>query len=479
MLPTLRPKSYRRRALARRSVLFLAVTAAMGAAAASESHFAVLDKGVIRWDGTEQELLGIEPAGDHWKERWREALDYTDWSVQEDGNGWELARDGLKLTKLLLAMEAAIPTDDASPEIKAFAKQIKPQTQGGVSSTAFDLDGHLYTPVLSTMYQLQDGLVIIHTGRNLYCHSQGNSAGHPVPNYTAIIDGRIVPLDGRPGVSAFDYGFTTDIIQVRSSHADMWCGDPDTVRITMHAPDFSAPGLPATWTMKATNHSEEPVSDLIVTTYWEPGGLELTAPAGCSPDNNQITCTRSSLAAGQSWEREFQVTGPLGPVLAHCQGTMATPGRLSDENCWDDSVISEPVELVASRSGPASVEVGIPFIWSITLFNTGWAPAEDVTVVDLTIPGDSISFVDSIPGVDTCSASSMNEQTSVTCGLDSPLPAGRSHTIYLIMKATELGVYDVSCEVSWSGGQMENAQGCQSVLTVTPGDLLFRSRFQP
>lgn len=457
----------------------LALSALAGAAQSADGPV-ILDTGEISLGEHTRPVAGIEPSGVRWKERWQEALDLTDWDFEPVEAGWVIRHEHFDFARFVLAMDAAVITRDADPELVDFHQTLNSGIElanASESKLAFSIDGSLYSPVTMANYNPSNGMFIILSSRSTYCMSAGNPTSNPSAHVVAIINNQIVRLNGSSGVSPAVYKPNTGVIHLQSQVADTMCGEPDDIRFTMHAPSRIEPGQPTQWTILATNHSSQTIHDITFAAEWA-GNVQVYPPAGCTWTNNILSCSRSSLSPNGEWETRVNVTAQHGDLLGYCEGAAASATNVSSDNCWSSATVSERVSIGVERQGPHQAESGTPFIWEITVSNDGWGTAENVELVDVTLPGANIDFISAKNGAE-CSATRPAGRISISCHLEESLEPGEEQTIQLVMRAQSPGNYSVQCSVYWQGGQDSSPSGCSTLLSVVKGDTIFKSRFEP
>lgn len=162
-----------------------------------------------------------------------------------------------------------------------------------------------------------------------------------------------------------------------------------------------------------------------------------------------VTCTRASLAAGESSTVLLEVLAPPAPgvVTNVCQLSNAA-GPTSQPGCVEDTTVvagGDPVLNQSKSASPATTLVGGTVVWTIAVNNTGSATAEGVTVAD-TVPA-GLSIVGVVSSVGSCTVA--GQQIACTIG---DLPAGAGATVTIETVAQAVGTIENVCVLASSNG---------------------------
>ena len=164
--------------------------------------------------------------------------------------------------------------------------------------------------------------------------------------------------------------------------------EPDLV-IALTGPASPPVGQPATYTATVTNQGASPSAAGSATIHI-PAGMTVdtaTLPAGCTAAGQTVTCSVSALAAGANQAFAINVT----PTQLASAPMTAAVGAVAGEANTANNATSLPVnstgapDLVSSVVPPATLAVGTPAVFTLTVTNQGNLPSSDGSVT-LTIP---------------------------------------------------------------------------------------------
>jgi uncharacterized repeat protein (TIGR01451 family) len=228
------------------------------------------------------------------------------------------------------------------------------------------------------------------------------------------------------------------------------------------SPDPVQAGQTLTYSLTVRNNGTSTATNTVVTDTLPAGVTFASASAGsgrgavsCPHSNGTVSCALGSLAPNASIGITITVN-----VQSGATGTLnnsATAGSAeADTNSADNTATTSTtigggstpcprggcaVDLVLTQTdSPDPVQTGQNLTYTLTVQNTGTAPASNVVVTD-TLPG-GVTFVSATASQGSCAGTS-----TVTCNLGS-LAGGATATVTIVVQPTANGTLSNTAQVS-------------------------------
>ena len=215
-------------------------------------------------------------------------------------------------------------------------------------------------------------------------------------------------------------------------------------------PDPVAAGAQLLYTITIVNSGGASVDDVALTNQLNgiggigvPPQLQITSSRGsCTQSTTLVNCYAGTMEGRGSWTVTIRgiVTAAEGTVI---NNTVGVSGRKSTQN-FNTTVTTTTMvsggsgspmpDLSISKNGPSEVQVSSPMTYTLTVYNTGTAPATNVKVVDtvpagltaITASGTSL-FDCSVAGQTvTCVGGAVNQGANASISINATAPAAAS-----------------------------------------------------
>ncbi|MER6124919.1 DUF11 domain-containing protein, partial [Streptomyces sp. NPDC001795] len=287
----------------------------------------------------------------------------------------------------------------------AITKQVSPTSYKPGSQITYTLTVTNNGPDPSSGYAVDDTLPIglnnvnVVTGANTNCTLNGTSisctggalasGASDVITVTATVGLNFSgPLTNTATVigNDIDSDLTDNTASVTTAQASA------DLQVTKTGTASAKPGDPVSYTITVHNNGPDDSSGWTVTDPLPPGLVNpATSTAGCGILNSVLTCTGGPLAAGADFV--ITVTGYAGQGFTSIQNTAGVTGTDPDPDTSNNqSTAAIPIsprsaDLAISKAGPASVKVGDPVTYTLTVHNNGPDDSTGYTITDALPPG--------------------------------------------------------------------------------------------
>lgn len=158
--------------------------------------------------------------------------------------------------------------------------------------------------------------------------------------------------------------------------------------VVKSAPATAYAGETITYTVVVYHQGLSDAQNVMMTDELPVGVTFHSASAACSHDNGTVTCTENTLPAGTivSYDILVTVDGDLEPGTS-LENTAIVDSDTFDNNMFNNSDTADTsivgrIDLVLSKSGPATTIPGRQLVYTIILTNTGPSVARSVDIKD-------------------------------------------------------------------------------------------------
>ena len=214
------------------------------------------------------------------------------------------------------------------------------------------------------------------------------------------------------------------------------------VSITKTGPAEVDAEATVTYTLTVSNAGPTAATNVSVTDQLDPQLTFISATGDgftCGVDaTNKVTCTRATLGAGTSATITITARAPPegGTVtnVATVSATEPDPNQGNNTSATVTTTVRPRADVSITKTGPATVDAGAQFTYTLTVSNAGPSTAHDVTVTDQLPAG--VTGVSASGGGFTCNYNSVTN--TVTCTRAS-LAAGASAQITITATAPNEG----------------------------------------
>ncbi|WP_331775854.1 LamG-like jellyroll fold domain-containing protein [Sulfurospirillum sp. 1612] len=153
-------------------------------------------------------------------------------------------------------------------------------------------------------------------------------------------------------------------------------------------------GTEYTYTIKTTNAGEVAADNVVVTDTLDPDMSFISDSAGCSRSGQTLTCTKTSMAPGETWSFTVKVKMPT-TSLDDVTNTASVTTDTDQQNTTNtsDTVtthIKGPNLNITKSANVTDVGLGKTFSYTINVSNVNTAPASDADIEDQLPSGVSI-----------------------------------------------------------------------------------------
>jgi uncharacterized repeat protein (TIGR01451 family) len=165
--------------------------------------------------------------------------------------------------------------------------------------------------------------------------------------------------------------------------------------ITKTGPASAVLGTKVTYDIKVTNTGNAMATGLVIKDTLPQGLTYDSANGGGIAVGNVVTWNLASLGAGAS--ASYQITAKAAKIGSWTDSVTVTAAMGLTATATATTSVVAPV-LTITKTGPAKAFVGLDVIFTITVKNTGNAPATAVSVLD-TLPIAGLKFVEASIGM--------------------------------------------------------------------------------